>query len=651
MKWPWIKAIVAAGMLIGGVSSAAPAPEGDGQSVPADVAIYGHAYGLELQQNTELARQLAGIPAAGEKQKVQVAAPRLSGMHYQGRLSGLPDSWVRLSEVGGRWQGIVSLSGTVYLIDSDDGPLTAEPVSSFQPVVCGAGHSGHREHAKALIDPDVHSALSAPAPQDVAFSSLCATTVDGVCLLLEVEFVFDRLFQDEFGDNARAQAESLINMTEGFYRNDFNIIFDTITLELLSSDVFSSTTDSGDLLDDIQNKKRNGQLGFVENDRALLHLVTGRNFDGDTAGVAFLNALCNRFGFGAGTSQLLRRFNGTPNMSLTALVVAHELGHNFGASHDGDGNSCDDSGFIMAPSVSPSASGFSSCSTDTIEAAISALSTPEACFNFPADVSIVASASNPQSATAGGEITLEYRIGVRDAFRDVPAIQVSGSVPAAAGRINSATLSGQGCTVASDRLSYQCSISNPQPDMTLAIEVVANTDGASFTQQVAVTGDSNIVDIDSGNDQLVTSLSVTGAVVVPAAASGVSVSQGSGAQVAVSWTDNSDNEDGFRIERRTGSGSFSELATVDSNATTYTDTTSSAGTSYGYRVVAFNSAGDAAASNIASITPSGTTPAPPPAPAPTPPPSGGGGGSMGWGWLVMAPLLWLRRRHLIGERA
>lgn len=154
-------------------------------------------------------------------------------------------------------------------------------------------------------------------------------------------------------------------------------------------------------------------------------------------------------------------------------------------------------------------------------------------------------------------------------------------------------------------------------------------------------GDNDIVDIDTTDDQMVTSLAVTGAVTVPAAASGTGVSQGSGTQVTVSWTDNSDNEDGFRVERRVGSGAFSELSTVNSNVTTYTDTTSNAGTSYGYRVVAFNSAGDATASNIASITPTNPTPAPVPTPAPAP--SGGGGGSSGWLLLVLLAPLWLKR--------
>ena len=46
----------------------------------------------------------------------------------------------------------------------------------------------------------------------------------------------------------------------------------------------------------------------------------------------------------------------------------------------------------------------------------------------------------------------------------------------------------------------------------------------------------------------------------------------SAAQLTLSWTDASENEDGFGVERKTGtSGSFARVASVSSNVSTYTD--------------------------------------------------------------------------------
>jgi hypothetical protein len=63
-------------------------------------------------------------------------------------------------------------------------------------------------------------------------------------------------------------------------------------------------------------------------------------------------------------------------------------------------------------------------------------------------------------------------------------------------------------------------------------------------------------------------------------------------RVTLSWEDQSSNEQGFKIERKTGiNGIFSEIATVGANVTSYTDTDMRPATIYFYRVRAYNSAG------------------------------------------------------------
>jgi len=58
-------------------------------------------------------------------------------------------------------------------------------------------------------------------------------------------------------------------------------------------------------------------------------------------------------------------------------------------------------------------------------------------------------------------------------------------------------------------------------------------------------------------------------------------------QVNLSWRDNSNDETGFKIERKNGaSGSWSQIATVGANTTTYTDFGLTGGATYYYRVSA-----------------------------------------------------------------
>jgi len=72
--------------------------------------------------------------------------------------------------------------------------------------------------------------------------------------------------------------------------------------------------------------------------------------------------------------------------------------------------------------------------------------------------------------------------------------------------------------------------------------------------------------------------------------------------VSVSWSDQSSNETGFKIERSTAGGSYSQVATVGANVTSYNNTSLSASTHYDYRVRAYNADGNTAYTNIAGAT-------------------------------------------------
>jgi hypothetical protein len=94
---------------------------------------------------------------------------------------------------------------------------------------------------------------------------------------------------------------------------------------------------------------------------------------------------------------------------------------------------------------------------------------------------------------------------------------------------------------------------------------------------------------------------------IPAAPSGLTITSLLTNRVSLSWTDNSGDESGFKIQRKTGvTGTYVDIRTTGANVTSYTDNDTALrdGTLYYYRVCATNPAGDSAFSNEAS----GTTP-------------------------------------------
>lgn len=97
----------------------------------------------------------------------------------------------------------------------------------------------------------------------------------------------------------------------------------------------------------------------------------------------------------------------------------------------------------------------------------------------------------------------------------------------------------------------------------------------------------------------------------PAAPSNLTGTTASQTQINLAWTDNANDEDGFKIERKTGSGAFTEIASVAPNVKTYQDNGLSQDIEYVYRVRAFNAGGNGGYSNEVNAI---TLPNPPKAP-------------------------------------
>jgi titin len=83
-------------------------------------------------------------------------------------------------------------------------------------------------------------------------------------------------------------------------------------------------------------------------------------------------------------------------------------------------------------------------------------------------------------------------------------------------------------------------------------------------------------------------------------------------RINLAWADSSTNENGFRIERKKGAGTYAQIAQVNANVKSYADTTLTANSAYSYRVRAFNAGGNSLYSNEVTTT---TLPNPPKAPA------------------------------------
>jgi hypothetical protein len=99
----------------------------------------------------------------------------------------------------------------------------------------------------------------------------------------------------------------------------------------------------------------------------------------------------------------------------------------------------------------------------------------------------------------------------------------------------------------------------------------------------------------------------------PATPNGLTATTTGHNSIDVAWVDNSSNEEGFSLERKeSGDTNWTLVTDLGPNTTSFSDSGLNQGTTYEYRVKAYNSAGDSIYSNTDTATT--TVPMPPTAP-------------------------------------
>ncbi len=219
------------------------------------------------------------------------------------------------------------------------------------------------------------------------------------------------------------------------------------------------------------------------------------------------------------------------------------------------------------------------------------------------DVAITA-VTAPASVMQGNTANVAVTIANQGTFDETLAVSVADTPPAGG---TAGTLSGaQTITLTSGSST--------------TLNFTWNTTGATFglhtlTASAALSGDD-----DPADNSAATTSSVTEP--PPAAPSNLAGAAISASQINLVWSDNSANEQGFRLERCKGSASvcdtypanFAQIAELGPNVTSYSDTGLLSSTPYSYRVRAFNVSGNSPYSNTdETITPS--APHPPVAPS------------------------------------
>lgn len=401
----------------------------DAEGRPRDIEAFGRRLTLQLERN--------------DRMRV-VTAERLPGVEaMRGSIAGIADSWVRLTRTPAGLYGMFFDGRDVYAVEpaheARDGAVGALQADGNDPIVFRL--------ADAVLPPgstscgvitlaDVASGKPRTALQQfkAVAAELQALAADSPDKQIEIAIVGDFEFSGATLSGGLTPDQAVVarmNVVDGIFSSQVGVklIVSSIDIFTDAADPFSSTATPSTLLDEFGNWRR---ATPAQSARGLSHLMTGRDLEGTTVGVAYVGALCSsRFGAGLSQGILL-------SSTTAALVIAHEIGHNFGATHDGEsGAVCETTPqtFLMAPRINGSDQ-LSECSLTAIasEVATSAcvvpLDVPDADLDLPA----------PARRLRGQ--AFDYAFTARSVgTRTVDAVTVNVTVPAAL-TLNSATIAG-----------------------------------------------------------------------------------------------------------------------------------------------------------------------------------------------------------------
>ena len=266
----------------------------------------------------------------------------------QGSVAGDPSSVVRLS-IGPRGlRGLIKSGG-----DAGERWVFIEPVEA-QAKARNGGRIAHKVFTEADLDWNLEMHCAAPLAADLPSAAergelapggpvpAGATAEAGELRIFEIAVDADVEYSRAYGDGAPQEIESTLNIVDGIYEAELGLKLSLVSLRVWESepDPYGSA-DSGALLDELRGYW-NSHCADISRD--AVHLFTGKELSGNTVGIAYVSVVCAS-SYGYGLSQDLG------SDVLTPLVVAHEVGHNLGASHDPTGSS---PMYIMYPSLSGS---------------------------------------------------------------------------------------------------------------------------------------------------------------------------------------------------------------------------------------------------------------------------------------------------------
>jgi hypothetical protein len=314
-----------------------------------EITADGKTFTLLLESNVKLTSKLNKKPIS-------------DATFLMGVIQDSPKSWVRLTLKDGLYSGAIYDGSELFFIEPNT-LVRGEVEKNVANLNTLANSSKLIIYKASDVELNATCALEIPNPNTSTFdysafvTDLASMTASVAGRSINVKIMADTEYNTINNGDALTRMLSEMNVVDGIFSQQVNVELDITDTLVLTDNGTLNTTNSVDLVYNLQTEVAQ-TIGNV----GVTHLFTGKQLDGSTVGIAFVDAICSPYGVG-----LSQNYG-----SQTALIVAHEIGHNFGAPHDAQGDSAcfsTNSTFLMSPFINGSDQ-FSACSLGQIEQSI-----------------------------------------------------------------------------------------------------------------------------------------------------------------------------------------------------------------------------------------------------------------------------------------
>src|SRR5437588_2874791 len=258
---------------------------------------------------------------------------------YKGNISGMPDSDARFSIDDDKLEGMIVIQGEAYYLES------ARKYSA------AAQGSDYLLYKAAEVRPDIRKTcgtldeeISQEAKQFLSSASVGITPqVFSPFKVVEIATEADFEYVSALGSSSAANNDILgiMNAVQGIYQRDIGLTF-TVVFKHTWATANDPYNTSGDAVAALNEFTNYWNTNFASQPRDVTHLWTGRNLGGP-AGIAWTGVVCHDGAHSYGLSDL------ETMAPFRVGIPAHEIGHNFNASHCDGQAGCDRTIMVSGP--------------------------------------------------------------------------------------------------------------------------------------------------------------------------------------------------------------------------------------------------------------------------------------------------------------